>query len=184
MKKIISVVFLLIFAILLASCAAKDKNSNENYVDIEYYAKLGQIPECEVVLGDIKSEAENILKKPTPENDESFFEIEEGKENVLLNNGIYNCYYKTKNKDDGISCIVTYDKAFGFEVGTLSIEIKEALSSFELQEESLNEKNAFFLWGAAEGSILKYQTEKNTVTFVFIDNALCATAVYKTNDWE
>lgn len=184
MKKFITVTFLLIFAILLTSCGAKDKSSNDNYIDIDYYANLGQIPECQVDLGDSASDTENILKKATPENEEAFFEIDEGKDNVLLNNGVYNCYYKTKKKDNGISCIVTFDKAFGFEIGTLSIEIKEALSSFELVEESVNDKNAFFVWGVSNGSILKYKTDKNTLTFVFSDNALCATAIYKTSDWE
>jgi hypothetical protein len=48
----------------------------------------------------------------------------------------------------------------------------------------LNDKNSFFILGAAEGKVIKYKFKKNTVSFVFINDALFATAIYKTGDWE
>ena len=85
---------------------------------------------------------------------------------------------------DGISYIVNFNKAFGFEIGTVSVEISDALKEFKSVEEDLNDDNAFFVLGNQDGKVLKYKFSKNTVSFVFVNDALYATAIYKTNDWE
>ena len=92
-------------------------------------------------------------------------------------------YYKDK-ADKGVSYIVSFEKAYGFEIGTLSLEIKNALPGFSFTEEKLDDDNGFFVLGATEGKVYKYSFEKNTVSFVFVDDALYATAIYTTDDWE
>ena len=40
------------------------------------------------------------------------------------------------------------------------------------------------MMGVSEGTVLSAEFGKNTVSFVFVDNALSATAIYKTQDWK
>ena len=46
MKKLFSLVLVFVIVFSFTACGKKDTSSDINSVDIEYYAKLGQIPEC------------------------------------------------------------------------------------------------------------------------------------------
>ena len=47
----------------------------------------------------------------------------------------------------------------------------------------INKDNAFFLFDTENTSVLKYSIENYVVLFVFVDNALTATAIYDINNW-
>ena len=186
MKKLIC--FLLTAAIIfsLAACGKENTGSDSNSVDLEYYAKLGQIPECDYMLGEsvekVKSELSALDEKYQGAN-EFMYSVQEGEKTVEINNGTFLYYYTKENVANGISYIVSLDTAYGFEPGTVSIEVTDALSEYEYTEEAANDNNAFFLFDHTNCSVFKYEFDNYAVSFVFQDNALCATAIYDTANW-
>ena len=184
MKKIISVALIFILAISFTACGNKDTSSDGNSVDVEYYAELGSMPESKYSLGQdidtLKTELEELYNTV----EEAVYNVVEGETTVQLDSGTFQFYYVKDKENDGISYIVNFDEAYGFKTGTVSVEIKDALKEFKYVEEDLNDDNSFFVLGATEGNVIKYEFSKNTVSFVFVNDALYATAIYKTDDWE
>ncbi len=196
MKKIISL--LLVFAMFFSFAAcSKNGGNKENSIDLEYFANLGQMPEAKYSLGE---STQKIIDELTAENkkienqqeddpthshghEESmfFFEVVQGEKNVLLDNGNICYYYNKENADKGVSYIVNYDTAFEFPIGTVILEVKNALSDVDFIEEEVSEENAFFASYVLNGTVLKAQFENSTVLFVFQENELFATAIYNSN---
>lgn len=185
MKKIVCVLLSLLIMISFTSCGKKQQNSGDS-VDLEYYVKLGQIPESEYDIGanpeEIKEKLESAAENS--EHGHEVYDVIEGEENVLIDGGLYNYYYKKANANKGVSYLISYDTAFGFEIGSVIIEVRDAFEGIEFKEESFNDKNSFFLLGATEGTVLTTEISDYTVSFLFVDNALCATALYITNEWK
>ena len=186
MKKIIAIFLCLIFVFSLTACKKEDTSSGSNSVDVEYYAKLGSMPETKYSLGQdvgtLKTELEEHYN--TTEDHHAVFNVVEGEKTVQIDSGNFQYYYYKEKLSDGVSYIVSFDKAFGFDVGTVSVEITDALNLFEFTEEEFNDDNSFFVLGINDGKVIKYKFAENTVSFVFVDDALYATALYKTDDWE
>lgn len=198
MKRLLSILLCFILVFSFAACKADDSKTADT-VDIEYYAKLGRIPETEYTLGtDVDKVKDELSKKLEAQEEEEtdsdhnhhhdtaefIYDVIEGENNVLIDNGT-NCYYYVKeNKDKGISYIVNYDTAFGFEIGTVSIEIEEALEGLNFTEEDVTEENAFFATYVYNGTLLKGTFGDTVVLFVFQDNALFATAMYDSKNWK
>lgn len=185
MKKIVAFLMCLIFILTFVGCGKKEEKKSDNGVDIEYYAKLGEMPELEYALGEDveKVKAELSAVADGEESHDSVYSVTEGENNVLIDNGDICYYYKKAEPQSGIGYIVNYGMAYGFDVGTVTLEIKEALSDYDYTEDALTEENAFFMFDTQEGSIIKCSFDENTVIFVFKDSALCATAIYKTDKW-
>lgn len=196
MKRIL--VLLLCFSLLftLAGCGKEDTASAPEGLDVEYYANLGQMPECEYKLGDdvdnALAEMKALEDSEHSEEDEDeaghshegFFVTEmEDEDYSSLQTGTFSYYYKTDAKDKGFTHIVSFDKAYGFEYGTVSIEIKDALSArgLETAERDITSDEAFFMPGAYGCTALEYNFENTTVMFIFQDNLLCATALFTTD---
>lgn len=185
-KRILALILCLIIGLSL--CACKDNKDKETGVDIEYYANLGQIPESEFMLGDTGDTIKDALEKKKAEseknNEDYFFNVQEGENNVLITDGTYDYYYKKAAPEKGISYLVSYSDAYKFELGTIISEVKKELKKYDVTEEELTEENAFFYMGDfSKASLLRYKFEKSTVLFVFEENALCATAIYSNQNW-
>lgn len=198
MKKIVSIILCFVFIFSLAACG-KEKASNSSNIDLEYYAKLGKMPETDFTLGD---DIDEVIKKLTDKQEQFdneheedldhshdhnqadfIFNVTEGEKNVLIDNGAINYYYNKDNKKNGISFIVNYDTAFEFEIGTLISEVEENLTGYELTEEEPNEEEIFFVSYITDASVLKTQINDVAIIFVFQENMLFATAMYDTNNW-
>ena len=193
MKKIISLILCLLLIFVFVGCGNKDKKS-ESDVDLEYYAKLGIIPEVEFTLGEDIEKVTDKLSAPLEDEDEHSsddshdqeeyrFEIVEGQNNVLLDNGTVGYYYNKANKNKGVSYIVNYDTSFGFEKGTVSVEIKDALKDYEFEEADVSEDNAFFATYISNGTVLETKIDDVVIMFVFQENELYATVMYDANNW-
>lgn len=182
MKKLIAIILSLLLCLVFCACGEKEDENNKASVDLEYYANLGQIPECKYKLGADPETVDAELLAEAKAGDEIQYYTDEGEENILFDNGIYNFYYKKDKPEKGISFIATYETAFGFEPGTLSIKVKDAIGATPV-EEAADSENSFFVWNLQNGSVLKYSFKNANVLFVFENNALCATAIYNSN-WE
>ncbi len=195
MKKIISLLLCLCFIFAFVGCD-EDKKSAESVIDLEYYAKIGQIPEVKYALGadadDTAIELSGLMSETpeeTPDDQHNhdqqdfFYEYVEGEDNILLDNGTIGYYYNKDNKEKGISYIVCYDKAFGFELGTVSVEIKEQLPEYKFKEEEVSDENAFFATYISNGTVLKTEIKNVVIMFVFQENELFATAIYDKDNW-
>ena len=185
MKRLVLILVCLSLVFCFAGCDKKNTSSGKESVDVEYFAKLGQIPECEYKLG---TDASEILKdfeektKNPPSADESFYyeEIERGDYNGILS-ADQSYYCKKSDKKKEVTHIVDYGTAYGFSIGAVSIEIKNALADmgFETAERDISDSEKQFVIASDNCTCLEYEFEKNTVVFVFADNALCATILHK-----
>lgn len=182
MKRVLALIICLTLTFCLCGCKG-NKKKNENGIDIEYFVNLGQIPENDIVLGTTPENLKKALDERSKESEENgedygYNEIE-GDKNVLVEEGPYDYYYKKDNPENGIGYIVSYKDAFGFKLGDIIVEVKKQLEDYNVESVNANEKNAFFYFGDySKAQVLKITFEKNSVLFLFEDNALCATAVY------
>lgn len=186
MKRIIALLLCLTFLLTLGGCKNGKKNGG-NGVDIEYFANLGQIPENDITLGTTPEKLKETLDKRGEEaekNGEHYgYNEVEGENNVLVEEGPYDYYYKKANPQNGVAYIVSYQDAYGFKIGDIIVEVEEHLSDYEVEKLGANDKNAFFYFGDYnKAQILRIPFKNNTVLFLFEDNSLCATAIYR-NDF-
>ena len=190
MKRIMAFILCACMVFLLSACAEKEeKTKTEHSVDVEYYAKIGQIPEHTYHLGADADEMEEAFEEEDERNEEnaendpdahlhSVYGLMERDDYSILSYNGANYYFK----DDGkISAIVSLDDAYGFKIGQLSPEIKKALSKFETEEKKGTEDVIFFLPAAESYTYFEYKFGENTVIFTFQNNALCAVALVGAN---
>lgn len=197
MKKLFCIVLCLVLCLSISACGKKEDNKTSKVPDLEYYARIGRMPEVDYGLGaDVDKVAEELNKRLEEENkkhqndpndthgheeNEFFFEIYEDEKNVLLDNGHISYYYTKANKNKGISYIVNYDTAYGFKLGTVISEVKAAYPEFDFIELSLEESNIFFADYIMNGTVLYTPFDGNVIIFVFQDNELFATAIFNDN---
>lgn len=195
MKKTVCLLLALMFVFLISGCKEKkeEKKQYTTDVDVEYYANLGQMPEIkDYKLGysveDMLSEFAALESAASEEveahsHDAFFYFINEGKEFTSISTSNAEFCYKNNNREDGISCILSLDGAYGFSKDSIIIEVKEALSDYKVKEETVGEEGLPFMPVIKNADCLTYTFEKNKVTFVFVENALCATAIYNADEW-
>ncbi len=192
MKKLAAL--LMVFVLAFLSCACK-KDKKENTVtgaDIEYYAKIGQIPESDIKLS---ADPDSVLSKLKKSQNSSALEShdhEEGAEEIeipVIESGDYSeilgnnfqYYYKTEDKSGGITAITATAAAFGYDPDTVLIEIETDLKSRNIKYEVTSGKLSdfyFFSFSDDNCKFLTCESEKNSVVFAFIESKLSAAAVY------
>lgn len=187
MKKIFCFILSLLMIISLAACGKDKEKEKTAAVDLEYYAKLGEIPECNYKLGESVDNIENALsseeQSAVSAGEEYLYNVTEGEKSVRIDNGSFSYFYEKDKKESGISYIAAFEKAYGFETGTSILDVKEALTGFSYTEEAADQSNTFFLMGISNGTVMKYIFDSTVIIFVFQDNELFATAIYNTNNW-
>ncbi len=187
MKKIFCFIMSILMIISFAACGKDKEKEPTATVDIEYYAKLGVIPECNYKLGESVDTIQNALsseeQSAVSAGEEYVYNVTEGEKSVRIDNGSFSYFYEKDKKDGGISYIAAFDKAYGFETGTSILDVKDALTGFDYTEEAADDSNAFFLMGMENGTIKKYTFGSTVIMFVFQDNELFAAAIYNTDNW-
>ena len=127
---------------------------------------------------------------PDADNKETLNPIEEIKKEYLekidyFGNRVDKYYlYKNAEKKEGISCIVTFGDAFGFKMGTFIYNLKTAMPSIEFKENEITDGSIFFADYLTSGTVLTAELQGVTVMFIFQENELYATAMYKTDSWK
>lgn len=169
MKKLTAIVLCLCVLIFAAGCG--DENAKTSHgVDIAYFADMGAMPESELKLGDGMPEQK--------EDSEDYFFYDDG-DKSYASTGEFNYYYDISEKEPKIAAIAGFNTCFGFENGSISIEITEALDSqgIEYKERVAGENEVFFLPPVEGRSVIECKSLKHNLIFVFEDNALCATFI-------
>ncbi len=176
MKKLLCVVFSLIFAVAVCGCKGSDKKSD--VVDLEYYIKLGSMPETEVKLG---TKADEIKVVESGDEDEQTEEYEAGDNRIAKPCGNFTYYYTAGDKDKKINYIVSFDGGYGFSQGAYINEVKKTLEQGELSasEHDLEENAGFFFPIKSDFKCIEYSFGKNTAHFIFDEDKLCAVTLYE-----
>lgn len=181
MKRFLSVILCIIFALSLTACGDKSGGGSDHSVDIGYYAKLGQINDLEYRLGGDIEEAKAKLAETLDDHDWSnYFDYQSG-DYTIMTDGTISCCYKTEDASAGITHIVKCGDAYGFTLGTVSTQLRDTMSDmgFDATEREAKREEIFFLPAAADMTVLEYKFEETKVIFVFQEHALSATAIYK-----
>lgn len=186
MKKILSLVLCIIFVFSLTACGGNTKKSSNHEIDIKYYANLGQINDVQYKLGgDVDSAQESLSADEGNSVDEHghekfYYDYQSG-DYTVLTDGTVCCCYKTDDKDNGITHIVKYDGAYGFNQGAISTQVRDTMSDMGYTADEREAKNGelFFLPASAGLTVLEYKIDDATVLFVFQEHALSATVIYK-----
>ena len=185
MKRILALLLSVLLVFGLCACKEREAKKSDG-VDIEYYANLGQIPESEFMLGDTGDTIKKHLQKKADEAEDghAYFDEQQGEKNVLLTDGTYEYYYKKAAPEKGIAYMVSYTDAYGFKLGDVVLEVKKALEDYGVEELDVDGDKAFFYFrDTSSATLLTGELEKNTVMFLFEDNALSATVIYSNENW-
>jgi len=187
MKRTLAFLTAICLLLCFGGCSkkAQSQETPKTVKEVEEYAIKGQMPESEYKLGDDIATIKSELDKIALEDSESgqYFEGR-GDSFNYLQSASFAYYYLKNSKNPTLSCLVSFEKAYTFNVGDLIIEVEQGLSDYGFTEENFNDTNSFYIFGAQDGTILKKEFGEYTVSFAFIDNALAATAIYITNDWK
>lgn len=171
MKKFLSLIICAIFVLSLTACSENGTKTNGGG-EIERYAKAGQIKEVEYKLGDDVTTTKEAL----------YMDFETG-DYTVMSDGNVSCCYVTDKKSDGITHIINNGTSYGFEQGTISTQVRDAMSKlgYDTTERDADKSELFFLPGSANMNmtVLEYKFDENTVLFVFEDSALSATVIFK-----
>ena len=181
MKKILSLVLCVVFVLSLSACGGNGGKKSDHSIDIEYYAKLGQISDLEYKLGDDIEETKTALSEKLDDHGEPmYFDYTSGDYTIMTDGEVCGCY-KTEDTDSGITHIVKYGDAYGFTVGAISTDVRDTMSDmgFDTQEREAEKGEVFFLPASAGITVLEYKIKENTLLFVFQEHALSATVIYK-----
>ena len=187
MKMIFCFILSLTMIFSLTACGKNKENEKTAKIDIEYYAKLGEMPESPYKLGEdpetIKAALSSEEESAVSAGEEYLYNVTEGEKSVRIDNGSFSYFYEKDKKDVGISYIAAFDKAYGFEIGTSILDVKDSLVGLNYTEEAADSNNAFFLMGTYNGTVLKYTFDNIVIIFIFQDSELFAAAIYDTDNW-
>ena len=184
MKKILSLILCIAFLITLTACS-RGGGQKDHSIDIKHYAKLGQINDVEYKLGGDVDSAKKSLSSTAEDtvdehgHEEFYYDYESGDYTVLTDGSVC-CCYKTQDKSNGITHIVKYGGAYGFNPGTISTQLRDTMIKlgFTAKEREANNNELFFLPSSTDLTVLEYKISDHTVLFVFQEHALSATVIY------
>lgn len=202
MKKIFCLMLALVFVFSFAGCGNGDETDTSSVAsraaEIEEYIKKGSIPEIPFAVGtdvdDVEDYYNDMMEQLEAEHsddeghihsdDDIYFEVTKGNLSVTMDTGKMKYFYEKAKKSKGVSVILTFEDAFGFEVMyTTKNDIEEALSGLSGKTLSATEDDLYFLSYASEAIILRYEIDRYRLDFYFDDNTLMATVLQNTENW-
>ena len=202
MKKLFCLILTFLMLFSFCACSKDKKDNTDNYVhdvDIAYYASIGKIPELEQALG---ADPEEIINNKTDDNAEAASSEDhsghshaapeltktEGELSVVLNGGSYLYFDEKAKAENGISAMVSLEKAYGLEIGSHTVTedtVKKALSKHTPSVSTPTQDDLFFLPDAGENTTALVYTfnEKYKLQFIFIDGTFSAVMLSDIQNW-
>ncbi|MBR5817950.1 MAG: hypothetical protein IKY62_04830 [Clostridia bacterium] len=187
MKRILSLILSLALLFTFAACGNKEEEAKKQQekigIDVEYYAKLGKIPEFKYKLGDngetAAKEVEKSLEDSTDHHD-GYCNVYEGDKKTTVD--VSGASFEYDNKTKKIERIICFNTSYEFKLDTLVIEIQKAMTSYghNADPRAITEDEASLLFTTSDSTMLEYKFEGVNVAFAFYDNALFATMIYNT----
>lgn len=186
MRKLVCFALCIVFAFSLCGCSKdKDNSKVKSNVNVEKYALSGKMPEVDYALGqDVDALLSDLDKlnaqlSSNAEHESLYMTYEIG-ERTIIATGEVNYYYNTDKKDDGISYIVNFGNAFGFEQGSILSDVKDKMENrgFSAERKDVHSDDLFFLPMIDGLEVLEYKFKDRTVLFVFQNNCLCACSLF------
>lgn len=103
MKKVLCLILTMVFVFSLCGCSKDGEKKDKNNIDIEYYANLGQMPECKYSLNESINKIKDELSKEFDSSDieEMVYNVSEKGNRVQIDNGQYKYYYLKDKEDKG-----------------------------------------------------------------------------------
>ena len=184
MKRILSLILCIALIFTFAACGEKGENKAKEKigVDVEYYAKLGKIPEFEYKLGDNGEDAAKAIEKSlegSTDHHDGYCNVYEGDKKTTVD--VSGASFVYDNKSKKIEKIICFNTAYEFALDTVLIEVQKAMSSYGFEQEprDITSEEASLLFATLDSTVLEYKFEGANVVFAFYDNALFATMIYK-----
>lgn len=176
MKRILAVVLIICMAFAFCGCGNKKTNVNK----IEEQVSQGKMAESEFALGTEIS----VIKNAFSDESEQELLVREGTQTAILSIDNFDYHYYKDKEQNGISVIVNFTNAFGFENGiTMSNDIIKVLGE-DYKLDAATEDQLYFLRSATEGcEVLSYTYGDYLLEFYFIDYFLAATKLTDTRYW-
>lgn len=184
MKKALCFTICILCVFLFAGCGSNETTSRPTLeteasgVDIVKYVKLGTIPEIKYTLGDDG----NAIITAFEESEDEYFSIMDGEEyTTVITPDNANLIFETGDKKKEIKYIVSFGKSYGFETETDSNTVTSVMEEkgYSASLEEIPEDLAKFVPGGPGCDCLSYTIEDTALHFVFDNNYLAATIIYK-----
>ncbi|MCQ2449079.1 MAG: hypothetical protein MJ132_02665 [Clostridia bacterium] len=195
MKKLFSVILAFVLVLSFAACT-KNKSADAPqevtqtvFVDkaaLEQNVTDGKIPEMEHALGQDVEAMKSALEQQPQENqdDEDYagpYTLLEKADYTVISTGIFRQFEYCCRADGKVSAIATSDTAFGLENSTFINEIELALADCSAQK--LSGAKVPWLPSGEMCDCLTATFGENAVSFLFVDNQLVKTVVYRAEEW-
>ncbi|MCQ2450672.1 MAG: hypothetical protein MJ080_01675 [Clostridia bacterium] len=185
MKRIICLILVAVTVFAVAGCGKKEKTekrptqkTDASAVNIDKYVKSGTMPETDYSLGD----SFDVIKTAFVDSDETgVAQVIDGEEYTTVVTENINFVFNKDDKDAGVRYIVNFSKAFGFENAIDPNTVSEVMKSknHEASLKDLDESLTKLVPGSSECECLEYSISGKKLVFVFQDNLLTATILYK-----
>lgn len=181
MKRIIAVILAMSFVFCLCSCGQEKKEKRDEGIVTKI--KAGQMTGTKFSLGTDPAVIKNAYSGS--DKDENALSISEGQSTVNMVTDNYDYHYYKKNEKNGISVIVNFGDAYGFENGiAMSQDVIDKLGD-DFSFKDATEDQMYFLRSEAQNcQVLRYTFSNKRVDFYFIDSLLAATVLCNTQYWE
>ena len=110
----------------------------------------------------------------------------------MIDTGKARYYYKTSNKESGVTCIADYNDAYDFHVGlTYTSDVREDVGIEPKEEKTVFDPNssnavkpAFYKATPVESVyMISYEIDKYVLSFYFEKDLLTATVLYDAVEW-
>ena len=185
MKKTLCLIFSILFVLSFAGCKIRNKeedrptlDTDASGVDIIKYAKKGKIPELKYALGD---DADAIIAALEDDEDEAFSIMDGDEYTTIITPDNANLVFETDSKEKKIKYIVSFGKSYGFENEVDPNTVSEVMDKkgYSAKLSSIPEKLMQFVPASANCDCLSYTVSGYSLNFVFDNNYLAATILYK-----
>ncbi len=188
MKKIISLLLVVLMFFSLSACKQDGEKINQATKTIDSYAINGEIPEIPVTLGMTIEKVKQVFPMDTGDADQDKVILSEvvGETAVCLVTSNASFYYEKANEEKGVSVIaVTGGSVYGLKL--LDVTTKSDITAkleAEYTERVATEADQYFLLGPAQNcNILSATFDKIRLDFFLVDGYLTAATITNTEYW-